>query len=241
MTAATWSVAGLGPGGADAERSGARRRFAAALAASALAHMALVLSLGLAGSGEKGGELVLRAYVLPHAAGRTFGLASLQGAPQTFFELQPRGTAGSSGEGGGGDGRDLPHSIKSAPPLPTDSPTSLVDEKTPTGPEEIAGAGDRRRSRVSTRWFAWYQSEINKRIRDHYPIDTMRRMDVSGEVLLRLELAPDGKVISVKIVETTSDGMAKAALEAVRDSSPFPSYKELGIDFLPPFNFRIKH
>ena len=92
------------------------------------------------------------------------------------------------------------------------------------GPRVTTGRGDRDR-----------RAEALARIIAHrrYP-DLSRRRGIEGTVRLSFRVAPDGRVIDLRVVKSADPELDDAAREAVADASPLPLFDgrvEVDLDF----------
>jgi hypothetical protein len=116
----------------------------------------------------------------------------------------------------------------------------------PEGAARPGGGGETGLSPEETRamlarWFPWYRQALRRRIEAAYPRARLVGRGVRGWLAFRLELAPDGAVKSVAVTRADSPAMSRALEDTLASVGRFPGYEATGLDFFPPFVFRIRH
>jgi hypothetical protein len=94
---------------------------------------------------------------------------------------------------------------------------------------------------MRAKWFPWYRSLIGRTLTSAYPKARLEKEGLRGSISFMIELAPDGSLKSFRILEASSDTMKAELKKSINAIERFPSYAATGLDFFPPFLFRIDH
>jgi len=91
------------------------------------------------------------------------------------------------------------------------------------------------------KWFGWYCKRLRTQIADAYPFELLAKHGVVGEIKFRIEIHPDGRLKRLAVVESDHPMLTTGLEIAMKNATPLPGYRELGLEWFPPLNMTIAH